>query len=346
LKRVVILLHQTTSAAVLALLAVAAPMFADEVVYLSNTSQLGTLNLSTGAYQQIGPNFPDASEGLGYAANGALLTMGFSGNLNAINPATGVMTTIGPSGLSACPPSCDSSSVNTLASFDGQIYATDFANRLYRVNHSARAVKRTITFSPVSAQSCSRVILRQRNSIQIPMYRCIHVCVMRGVPAGNEIGARYRSRAWDYARVSLGRDALGRKLRQAFSGSDRNRQTPTGAGSRRALNWNKKEASVRRPNRVTVTLAYDVRRSAAGGNRHDCLVSRTRNGRTSHDPSPAGRNAVNVKDGVWDDFGTVRAVRVHLLQIIGVAFCDLKQNLPARPEVRGGFTGMADLSSG
>lgn len=115
--------------------ALSAPMFADDVVYVSNTSQLGTVDLQTGAYQPVGPAFPDASEGLGYAANGALLTMGFSGYLNAINPATGVMTPVGLSGLSACPPNpCALTAVNTLASFNGQTYATDFANRLYTVN--------------------------------------------------------------------------------------------------------------------------------------------------------------------------------------------------------------------
>jgi len=119
----------------LVLTCLSAPTFAGTVVYVSNTSQLGTLDLSTGAYQQVGPNFPDASQGLGYTANGRLVTLGFGGNLNSIDPATGVMTTIGPSGLSACLASpCPTNSANTLASFNGQTYATDFANRLYTVN--------------------------------------------------------------------------------------------------------------------------------------------------------------------------------------------------------------------
>jgi hypothetical protein len=110
--------------------------FADPMVYVSNGSQFGTVSLATGAFEQIGPDLPDASQGLGYAANGSLLTMGFSGNLDAINPATGVMTTIGPSGLSPCPPSCDSASVNSLANFNGQFYATDSTNWLYNVNQT------------------------------------------------------------------------------------------------------------------------------------------------------------------------------------------------------------------
>jgi outer membrane protein assembly factor BamB len=115
---------------------VPAPAFADAVVYVSNGSQFGTVDLATGAFEQIGPDLPDASQGLGYAANGSLLTMGFSGNLDAINPATGVMTTVGPSGLSPCPPACDSASVNSLVNFNGKFYATDFANRLYSVNQT------------------------------------------------------------------------------------------------------------------------------------------------------------------------------------------------------------------
>jgi hypothetical protein len=69
--------------------------------------------------------------------------MGFSGNLNTINTATGVMTTIGPSGLSDCstPASpCDpKTSVNALTSFNGQILVTDLANRLYKVDPATGA---------------------------------------------------------------------------------------------------------------------------------------------------------------------------------------------------------------
>ncbi len=111
-------------------------------VYVSDGFRLGTVDLSTGAFQQIGPDFPDVSQGLGYAPNGSLLTMGFSANLNSINPVTGVMTTVGPSGLSDCstPSSpCGPNSVNTLASFNGQTFATDLQNRLYRVNTSTGA---------------------------------------------------------------------------------------------------------------------------------------------------------------------------------------------------------------
>jgi len=113
-----------------------------ESVYVSDGGRLGSVDLATGSFRQIGPDFPDVSQGLGYAPSGSLLTMGFTGNLNSINPSTGVMTTIGPSGLGDCatPTSpCPPNSVNTLASFNGQTYATDFLNRLYRVNTSTGA---------------------------------------------------------------------------------------------------------------------------------------------------------------------------------------------------------------
>jgi hypothetical protein len=123
------------------LLAVLLPLttlaVADALVYVHNGVQLGTVDLSTGAFHQVGPDFPDGSQGLGYAPNGSLLTMAFNGNLDSINPVTGVMTSIGPSGLSDCstPSSpCAANSVNVLASFNGQTYVTDFQNRLYRVN--------------------------------------------------------------------------------------------------------------------------------------------------------------------------------------------------------------------
>jgi hypothetical protein len=113
-------------------------------VYVSDTARFGAVDLATGSYRQIGPDLPDASQGLGYVPNGALLTMGFDANLNSINPSTGVMTTIGPSGLSDCstPSSpCGSNSVNSLGTFNGQAYVTDFENRLYTVDASTGATR-------------------------------------------------------------------------------------------------------------------------------------------------------------------------------------------------------------
>ncbi len=100
-------------------------------------AEFGTVDLATGAFTQIGPS-TEGSQGLAPGPNGSLLTLAFSGHLNSINPATGVTTVIGPTGLVDCamPPAspCGPHSANALASVGEQIYVTDFANNLYKVN--------------------------------------------------------------------------------------------------------------------------------------------------------------------------------------------------------------------
>ena len=113
--------------------------YADSLVYIVNGSQqFGTLNLATGAFQQIGPTLPEAgSFGLATAPNGSLVTFAYSSNLYSINPATGSPTLVGPTGLADCatPTSpCGPTSSATLGNFAGKIYATDFQNNLYDVN--------------------------------------------------------------------------------------------------------------------------------------------------------------------------------------------------------------------
>lgn len=88
----------------LALLAI--PASADSLAYIESSNQtgavFGTLNLSTGNFQQIGSGLPDQGNGLVPEANGSLLTLGFDGTLNAIDPATGIETSIGSTGLGDC----------------------------------------------------------------------------------------------------------------------------------------------------------------------------------------------------------------------------------------------------
>jgi hypothetical protein len=113
--------------------------YADTLVYIVNGSQqFGTINLATGAFQQIGPTQPEAgSFGLAAAPNGSLVTFAYSSNLYSINPATGSPTLVGPTGLADCatPTSpCGPTSSATLGNFAGKIYATDFQNNLYNVN--------------------------------------------------------------------------------------------------------------------------------------------------------------------------------------------------------------------
>lgn len=127
----------------LALVALTVPASAGSLVYVVNGppsggGQFGTIDLATGAFKQIGPNTPEGSTSLVPGPNGSLYTFDFSGNLDSINPATGVTTRIGPTGLADCsaPPAspCGPHSANAFASVGGQLYVTDFANKLYRVN--------------------------------------------------------------------------------------------------------------------------------------------------------------------------------------------------------------------
>jgi hypothetical protein len=112
------------------------------LVYVVNSSQqFGTVDLATGAFHQIGPNTPEGESGLVPRPNG-LLTLTFSGNLDSINPATGVTSVIGPTGLADCtsPASpCGPTSAAALGELGGTIYATDFSNNLYTVNPATGA---------------------------------------------------------------------------------------------------------------------------------------------------------------------------------------------------------------
>jgi hypothetical protein len=105
--------------------------------YVMNNLQFGTVDIGTGVLQQIGPDLPEAAEGLAADLNGRLYTIGFSGKLYSIQPGTGVATLVGPTGLDDCstPASpCGRTSSLTLGSFGGKIYATDFDNRIYTVD--------------------------------------------------------------------------------------------------------------------------------------------------------------------------------------------------------------------
>jgi hypothetical protein len=130
--------QQLTVLAALALFTV--PASADVSVYVvSGNQQFGTIDLNSGAYSQIGPGTPELADGLVPAGpNGSLLTLTFSGNLDSINPTTGVGTFIGATGLADCSvpgvSACGPTSANDLGELGGKIYATDFSNNLYTVN--------------------------------------------------------------------------------------------------------------------------------------------------------------------------------------------------------------------
>jgi hypothetical protein len=104
---------------------------------IEGTHHFGTVDLTTGAFQQIGPNTPVGSEGLAVGPNGSLFTIAYNSDLYSINPATGAFALVGPTGLGDCTTlssPCGPTSSLTLGSANGNIYATDFQNRIYSVN--------------------------------------------------------------------------------------------------------------------------------------------------------------------------------------------------------------------
>lgn len=154
-------LTQSTLIFALAFLVFAASASADSFVYVvTGTPQFGTVDLNTGTFTAIGPGQPVQTEGLVPGPNGSLLSLGINGDLYSINPASGVTTLVGPTGLADCslPTSpCGLNSANTLGELNGTIYATDFAENLYSVNPSNGQVTKigatgmpTVTFVPLS----------------------------------------------------------------------------------------------------------------------------------------------------------------------------------------------------
>ena len=123
----------------LALVLLTTSASAGPIVYVvTGNQQFGTVDLATGAFSQIGPDTPAGEDGLVPGPNGSLLTLTYSGNLDSINPATGIASLIGATGLADCsnfPVSpCGPTSANELAGLGGTIYATDISNNLYTVN--------------------------------------------------------------------------------------------------------------------------------------------------------------------------------------------------------------------
>ena len=127
----------------LALVLSAAAANADNLVYvIGDGGQFGTVNLSTGSFAPIGPGLTVGTGGLVQGSGGNLLSLGFNGDLNSINPSTGALSVIGASGLGDCsfPSSpCGLNSVNILGKVGSKLYATDLANNLYSVNPTTGA---------------------------------------------------------------------------------------------------------------------------------------------------------------------------------------------------------------
>jgi hypothetical protein len=118
---------------------IAASASAGPIVYVINGQQLGTIDLTTGAFQSIGPD-PNVAAPLGYfglaaGPNGSLVTLLYNGDVDSINAATGITTGIGPSGLGDCTTfgvsPCPPNSANDIGASAGKFYATDYQNHLY-----------------------------------------------------------------------------------------------------------------------------------------------------------------------------------------------------------------------
>jgi hypothetical protein len=123
--------------------------------------EFGAIDLGSGAFLPIGPGLPaNVGDGLIPGPRTSLLSLGFDGSLIAIDPATGMTSVVGPTGLGDCstPASpCGPNSANWIGYFDGKYYATDFAQNLYSVNPDTGAAKLIgatgippLTFAPFS----------------------------------------------------------------------------------------------------------------------------------------------------------------------------------------------------
>ena len=116
------------------------------VYIVTNGVQFGVEDLRSGAFAPIGPGLPpeDAGVGLVPSPGKPLLTLAFTGDLIAIDPASGATSLFGATGLADCstPASpCGPNSAGFLGNLGGNLYATDFANNLYSVDPKTGAAK-------------------------------------------------------------------------------------------------------------------------------------------------------------------------------------------------------------
>jgi hypothetical protein len=115
----------------LALVLCAASASAAPFVYVVTLSQqFGTLDLANGAFHAIGNPTADQMTNLVWGPNGMLYSMTVTGtdagSLAKIDPRTGEVTDIGPTGLGF--------NAFSLAGIRGKLYVTDFSNNIYRVD--------------------------------------------------------------------------------------------------------------------------------------------------------------------------------------------------------------------
>jgi len=107
--------------------------------------EFGAIDLNSGAFLPIGPGLPpDVGDGLVPGTGKSLFSLGFTGNLDAIDPTTGQTTVIGATGLGDCstPTSpCGPNSALWIGLINGHYYVTDFANNVYSLDPKTAATK-------------------------------------------------------------------------------------------------------------------------------------------------------------------------------------------------------------
>ncbi len=92
--------------------------------------EFGSIDPTTGVYNQIGPSMADPLGGLVVGPNG-YIGVSFTGNLDSVDPATGAITVIGATGLGAL--ALDTAGLN------GTVYETDLNQNLYTINPATGA---------------------------------------------------------------------------------------------------------------------------------------------------------------------------------------------------------------
>ena len=124
----------------------AASAGADTLVYAVNanynnfTGQFATLDLTTGAFNQIGPAVAGPLYGLVPGPTGKLLSVSAAGTLDSVNPATGAISGIGAiSVIAKVSPIGVANVADTIAELNGTVYATDLYDNFYTVNTTTGA---------------------------------------------------------------------------------------------------------------------------------------------------------------------------------------------------------------
>jgi len=130
---------------------------ADPLVYVVTTNfnnftgEFGTMDPITGTFNQVGSVLADPLFGLVPGANGNLLGISGSGNLDSINPATGAVSVIGAIPVTNQP----GNAPYTIAELNGTVYATDLYSNLYTLNTTTGAAK---LIGPTGIPQCPSLI--------------------------------------------------------------------------------------------------------------------------------------------------------------------------------------------